>query len=566
MTDMISAKELAIWKIFSSDYILNIPSYQRPYAWGTDQVSELFNDLLDALREGGPSLDLQELPPYFLGSIVLIKELLRPNSDVVDGQQRLTTLTILLSVLRDFFTGDDVDELQKIIFQKANRLTGEPQCFRLKVRSKDQDFFKLNVQDPGATNDLPEHGQGLTDSQNNMRANALKLKELVSNLEDMERDRLAQFIVQRCYLVVVSTANQDSAYKVFAVMNDRGLDLSATDILKAEVLGEFHQNDAEEAKYTEIWESLEDELGRDNFESLFGHIRMIRVRDKARKSLTEEFKKSVLQGTTSRAFIEESLIPYASIFEKILDNAFETRSRSDEINQYLRILNRLDNDDWIPVVLEFISKNHEDPDSIVLFLAGLERLAYSMFIRREYTTNRIRRYGQILKLIGGGDDPLADGSPLGLTVTEIEETRARLDGPIYTMTRIARPVLLRLDELLSAGGARYDFPSISVEHILPQTPDAGSQWIDIFPVEAEREKWVHRLGNLALLPFRKNSQASNYDFDRKKNTYFKKDGRATTFALTTDIIGEDVWNQEVLEDRQERLFGALVDEWRLEVA
>jgi Protein of unknown function DUF262/Protein of unknown function (DUF1524) len=563
VANSIEAKELPITKIFSSDFSFEIPSYQRPYAWGADQVFELFNDLLDSLREGPISLDIQELSPYFLGSIVLIKAAESPNADVVDGQQRLTTLTILLAVLRDASQGDLKGSLQRMIFQKKDDLTGDPECFRLKVRNRDQEFFKAYIQEPAGTNRIPGSDVDLSDSQVRMRGNAIKCKELVGTLNDIERDRLAKYIVQRCYLVVVSAENQDSAYKVFAVMNDRGLDLSTTDILKAEVLSQFQGSEAEETKYTEVWENLEDELGRDNFENLFSHIRMIRVRDKARKSLVEEFKKSVLKDTTSKSFIDDQLIPCATIFEKILDSAYEAHSKSDEINQYLRILNRLDNDDWIPVALNYISRNREKPEAILMFLSALERLAYSMFIRRDYPTTRIRRYGQILKSIADDDDLYSNGSPLDLTTIEIAETKEKLGGPIYTLTRVARPVLLRLDEVLSAGGARYDFATISVEHVLPQSPPAGSEWCSIFPVLEEREAWVHRLGNLALLPFRKNSQASNYDFEKKKNVYFLKDGKVAPFPLTTEIIGTDVWNQKALEERQDRLFGVLVNTWRL---
>ena len=90
MSKKISGAEYPLSKIFSSDFDYVIPSYQRPYAWALDQASELFDDLYDFyIRENEDT--------YFLGSIVLIKEEGKPFSEVIDGQQRLTTLTILLS-------------------------------------------------------------------------------------------------------------------------------------------------------------------------------------------------------------------------------------------------------------------------------------------------------------------------------------------------------------------------------------------------------------------------------------------------------------------------------------
>src|SRR3712207_1048229 len=94
----LSAQEQPLAKIFSDDFAFSIPGYQRPYAWTTEHAGELLDDLLDFMGTDGESRGA--LNPYFLGSIVLIKGL-TPESEVVDGQQRLTTLTILLAVLRE---------------------------------------------------------------------------------------------------------------------------------------------------------------------------------------------------------------------------------------------------------------------------------------------------------------------------------------------------------------------------------------------------------------------------------------------------------------------------------
>lgn len=90
------AAEHPIHEVFSNRFVYTIPHYQRPYAWTSEQAGLLVTDLLAALGTGDG--DVGELDPYFLGSIVLIKEENKPSSSVVDGQQRLTTLVILLSV------------------------------------------------------------------------------------------------------------------------------------------------------------------------------------------------------------------------------------------------------------------------------------------------------------------------------------------------------------------------------------------------------------------------------------------------------------------------------------
>ena len=89
--------------------------------------------------------------------------------------------------------------------------------------------------------------------------------------EESQKLRLTQFLLQRCYLVLVHNPDFDSAYKIFSVLNDRGLDLSIIDILKADVIGKLSQS-KEEEKYTRKWENLEELLGRKDFSELFSYI------------------------------------------------------------------------------------------------------------------------------------------------------------------------------------------------------------------------------------------------------------------------------------------------------
>ena len=101
---------------------------------------------------------------------------------------------------------------------------------------------------------------------------------------------------------------------------------------------------------------------------------------------------------------------------------------------------------------------------------------------------------------------------------------------------------------------------ISIEHVLPQSPKG--EWVEWFPDAEQRAQWTHKIANLVLLSRRKNSQASNYEFDKKKSEYFQKNG-TTTFALTTQVVSESEWTPKVLECRQRELVGALKKEWRL---
>src|SRR5690606_3745467 len=102
---------------------------------------------------------------------------------------------------------------------------------------------------------------------------------------------------------------------------------------------------------------------------------------------------------------------------------------------------------------------------------------------------------------------------LELSTDEIFAMFEKLNGSVYLVTRVVKPLLLRLEQASIDASASYDYPTVTVEHVCPQTVADGSQWQEWFPSQEEHASLVHRLGNLVLLNFRKNSSASNYDFE-----------------------------------------------------
>ena len=140
-----------------------------------------------------------------------------------------------------------------------------------------------------------------------------------------------------------------------------------------------------------------------------------------------------------------------------------------------------------------------------------------------------------------------------------------LSGPLYSLARVCRPVLQRLDEALSTGGASYE-TIVSIEHVLPQTVEDGSEWATLFPDPAERAAWTHRLANLVLLTRRINTKASNWDFERKKKEYFVSKDGASPFPITQGVLQTSQWTAEHLKTRQETLLNKLCKVWNLSSA
>ncbi|MEQ9207691.1 MAG: DUF262 domain-containing HNH endonuclease family protein [Phycisphaerales bacterium] len=554
----ISGHEYSLSKIFSAEFEFSIPPYQRPYAWTTEEAGELFDDLMSFMQDQGDGGE----DPYFLGSIVLIKADGKPDAEVIDGQQRLTTLTILLAALRDNCDSDQAEAIEKYINEPGDLVEAREPKPRLTPRERDTDFFKKYVQDRGGIKKLLSVDTAkLSDPQRNIRDNAALFVERLKSQTGEEAFAFARFIATRCYLVAVATPSMQSAYRIFSVMNDRGLDLLTCDILKSDIIGSIAENHRED--YTTRWEEVEELLGRNAFNELFTHIRMIYMRFKARKSILDEFRSGVLESNPDgENLIAEVIEPYAETYEHICNANYQSAAHAEQINELLRWLNRIDNTDWVPPAIKFVSSHTNDAECVLTFLQKLERLAASLFIRRVVVGKRIERYAKVLEAID--EDTVLDAdSPLMLSAEEQHETISYLDVDLYNShTGVRSYVLLRLDSWLSDGAAMYDTKVITVEHVLPQTIDQESDWGRSWTQES-RERWVHRLGNLVLLARKKNSQAQNFDFDKKKTKYFTDKGGVSSFTLTTQVLNQSSWTVDVVEKRHEELLEKLTKGWDL---
>jgi Protein of unknown function DUF262/Protein of unknown function (DUF1524) len=553
----LEAREVPLHKVFCGDYDFRIPDYQRPYAWETEQAEQLLSDLEEALLRGNGE-------PYFLGSVVLVKDSRTAPAEVIDGQQRLTTLTILLAVLRDLAQNPDVvTDLVRMIAEPGNTVLKLRPKPRLTLRRRDADFFHRYIQTSGSISGLIALNPLTlkTDAQRALQANAIALHTTLATWSDDQRLALCTLLGVQTFLVAVSTPDLDSAHRIFSVMNSRGLDLSPADIFKAHVIGEIEEDASE--TYAMRWEDAEEELGRADFSDLFLHIRMIFSGERARQELLKEFQTQVLdQYKRGRAkeFVDEVLVPYAEAFAVIRDQSYQAGAGSTQVNLWFRRLLQLDNSDWWPTALWAVRHHGGEPAWLCSFFDSLERLAASMFIRRVYTTPRVQRFAELLKELTSGAG--LDSPSLRLTAAERADTVRFLDGDVYFETKTRRYILLRLSEIVAEDDvvATYAAPRITVEHVLPQNPKTDSQWCADFTA-SERLKWTNKLANLVLLSRTKNAQAQNFDFAVKKDKYLKRG--VVTFPLTTQVLGQSSWTPEVLEKRQAELLDLLTAEWRL---
>ncbi len=570
MSVEISANEKLLYKVFCDDYQFNIPGYQRPYAWDTENAKQLFEDLLNAFRDGPD----EKRGNYFLGSIVLVKDKDAAKADVIDGQQRLTTLTILLSVLASMLEDDGMKrEVKNFLMQEEKNLQGIPAAPRLRLREADQDFFEKYIleQNFAALNLFPS-GSIETSSQKCLKQNCEALIQSIQQESDLVGENLTKFIrsiLQKCYLVLVTTSDLSSAFRIFSVLNSRGMPLLTSDIIKAEIIGETDAELREEI--TKDWENYEQRIGRENheFDSFFGHINVIYLRNKARRSTLEVFRENAMKGRAMQAVYSETIVPYAEAHLTIFREENIKLTEPGRIPELLGALQSIGYADWMAPVLYFVREMlgndqlRHDSTYLQDFLVDFERLAASLFITGKTDAQRMARFGRVIGNISENPQATpAEWSELQLTDEEKKQFRDHLEGDVYHLTRTKpRYVLQRLDTFLyeKFEPTRYA-NSVSVEHVLPQNPKADSEWLTWW-TDPEREAWTHRLGNLALLSRRKNTRAGNRPFKEKYDEYFNKG--STTFEITRRIDPNIDWTPEAVERRQKELLKVLYTNWKL---
>ncbi len=563
MSNKITGKEYPLLKIFSSDFEYHIPAYQRPYAWTEEETGILFDDLSEFYKSEDAAKD-----NYFLGSIVLIKDDLDRNADVIDGQQRLTTLTILFAVLADAFTTEDFKISCKRYLQEAgDPLAGIKAQPRLFLRERDQSFFNSYIQNVRLDElDSIDAASLDTEAKVHIQKNCRVLREKLREEFTSEKDLLSfsQFLLNRCFLVAVYTPNQESAFRVFSVMNSRGLDLLPTDIIKSETIGKLPNED--QARYTSIWEEMENVTGREGFNEVFTHTRTIFAKERPKKNLLDEFRENVLKKTEPKELIDTYLKPYSDAYFQLKNCAYTSTQHADEINDLLYWLNKTNNYDWMPPAIKFFAEHQNDSSYILWFVEKLERLASFLLCTAQDVNHRMDRYKWVLVEMDSNpchsiQNPLKN---IELTEWEKQAFMTALDGEIYTMPSLRRNYIIqRVDSFVSDGGATYNSKLFTIEHVLPQNPSEESEWLRIWSDGQQRKYWLNRIANLVPLTRQKNSAAQNYDFSIKKERYFQTKAGVASFALTTQVINYAEWTPDIVSSRQKEILGILREKWNL---
>lgn len=550
--EIVSSK-VKLMEIFSEKFWFLIPEYQRSYVWEDDNIMELLDDLFFAY-ENKPDNE------YFLGSLVL-KKLENeefPEYEVLDGQQRLTTFFIMLAVLRDLIENPkNKNQMQEKIYQEEDEFNGVPERSRItyKIRDNIDEFIKSYIIEENGT--IKEEELNNLKEEKNISVSHMANAILILRRELSKKENIfefAKYLNRKALFIYVSTSNTEDAFRMFTILNDRGIPLTSADILKSENIGAL-DSDKEKQKYAQLWEDIEAKYG-DGFDRFLQFIRTILVKEKARANLLDEFKEKVydkkvlMRGKETFDLVEE----YSDIYEKIID--LQDSNLSNKFKNLITIMKiGLRSEDWIPPLLSYFEKfKYKNLDE---FLTKLEYKFAGDWICGITPTKRLDAMNNILKKIGNcssSEEVLEDENIFNINKEELKNS---ISGDIY-QKQFSKYVLLKLEYLMSDNTVHLSsFNCISVEHVLPQNPKNDSEWNKIF-TEDEKVYWTNKLANLVLISKRKNSALGNSDFKEKKERYLKS--RMDAFKVSKVFIeNSDVWNVEVLKKRQERNIKMIVE-------
>lgn len=608
------AKPIPLKRVFSTDtrYLYNIPLYQRAYTWGLNEWNTLFNDIL--YNDNG----------YFLGSIICVnsaKSTMQNDVEfqLIDGQQRLTSLSILLlaiynklSAYKSNFSENQLDRLKDI--KKEIVMLADPDSdediyiprLRLQVQGNNQeDYLGLLTKYKILSNyDIPKN----IGNRRILKAFNAFTKNIESYLEEDDVDKVKKLFglldkINSSVLVFIEVDSNKDAYMLFESLNNRGIPLSAIDLIKNHLISEA--DDKKNPKVAEQafrqWERIIRLLGeeysdqerflRQYYNSFREELNMdYRSEDDknmyplgylaTKSSILEIYEKminkdyqSFLNELESKAKIYSILINNASDENEIpeLKNSLINLERIQGAPSYLLLLYVISNKDSL-------SLTYDDINKIVEYLV-------KFFVRRNLTDfpntrNLNKIFMDTVSLIRDKNENVVELiiGKLKDESSSDKDFKSKLEDDVYINNYDAtRFLLCYYEEKYSTKEIHTDLwekdkhnKSVwTIEHIFPEGENIPQEWIDMIAdgdkdkADLYREKYVHKLGNLTITGY--NQNLSNMSFDKKKHR--TKDGKDIGYLnklkLNEDVAICDKWKIKNITDRTDKLVNIFMDEFKL---
>ncbi|MEI5988999.1 hypothetical protein A5881_000486 [Enterococcus termitis] len=546
-----------------------IPEYQRSYAWTDEQIQVLFDDLvefteenLDYGKDGTGHTKSKYESTYFLGTIVSYEND-RNEQEIIDGQQRITSLFLLLralytklkSMAETLEVNNFKTQIEACLWEQ-DELTAKVNYEEILITSKvmgdagNEVFSSILM--TGKTEKL---------AKDNYSLNYELFLELIEKYATAQPELLFRFMhntLNKAILLPITADSQDTALTIFSTLNDRGLALSDADIFKAKIYNHLDQNGKEE--FIEFWQQLDEEASNANesIQKLFYYYMFyLRALDNDRNTTTPGIRKYYSKNNFERLYKEDVMKNLSTILNLwlVINNRIELEeeswSKNIEINQVLDGLTSYPNEFWkYPVVIYYL-RYHDKENFESAFLQFLKRLFAVLSARYILTPtiNAVKR--SILNL----NAEIIQSATPKFDFNEIDEKE--LKDKIKTAHRNTVRMMLKI---LAYQHQNTLLPEKwEIEHILPQKWQSS-----YFPPNSDTEvkELVEHLGN--KIPFEKklNVIASNGYFMKKKESYQKSDVQIV-LDLSKDHID---WGLDEIRERDIRISDELfelLNDWGL---
>lgn len=538
------AKECKVQDILTENKRFIIPSYQRPYSWSVDNAEQLIDDIYKSSQS-----DESE---YFIGSMICISKG-QNNFEVVDGQQRLTTLSIIVSELKKTIPLQGIkDDLQKRVLpiDVYSEETEEP---RLIVRKKEYELYKYYI-----LQDLKDYKpERPSDTDLVFISNSEVIRNYLTQLSINDLKLLAKYILQNVYIVFVQTDDIVSSFRLFNVLNSRGLPLSNADLLKNALFESASAHNKKSEQIESAWSQIEDMVGvrkLDKFLTLH-KLSEKKDRDRVLQKGFESFIENLQEQFAGDAIaMSLMLVNSAKNYTKILENDFEHPS----IRRKIASLSNLGVDEWIPPIMAFMNRmarsDNFTMEDFSQFITSFEKVYMHGWLKKQIKSQREMVCYSTLVAVNNDMSFPSIINQINQHADNVGFSLA-LDDDLYeprpNQVNLIKAILLRLDmEQQDESVIKTYTGRITIEHILPQAL-VNEYWIQRFNPQ-EHIYWLHKIGNLTLISGSKNSEAQHYDFIKKKTIYEKLNSKSS-FDLTKDVCKSECWGIEELQDRHEKM-------------
>ena len=566
MSPRFSAATVSIDDLLGKDQqTLTIPDFQRRFAWDRGDIEDLWEDITLAF--------VGESDEYFLGPLVLEGDRPRHKRPIIDGQQRLATITMILAAIRNRLAelhSNGVEwaiksamKLHELIVR--TNMKGDVVSHVLTLGRQDTQSFLRYVQTmPGDLQHLSTDKPINVGSKGRPPRNLIRegmtwvergLNEYVGAIANDEAVadklvRLAEYVRYKVSLIAIEVSDDSDAYAVFESLNARGADLSTTDLVKNHLLSisEEHRRIDLAADWEVLMGILEGQSA-----SHFLRAHWLSTRDHLpERQLYAKIKKEI-RHISPQSFVAE-LTESANIYMGLV-----APPDSDPLAQTLRDLVAMSSRQGIPFLMAaraVFGENHKEFARALGIVEAL--LARNIIVGGQNPNQLAGRFSAWAQAVRRKTKTLEDVSEEAKGMLMLDDDFKRAFEELEGIRSPQARYLLRKIEFHTNSETRLASSGVELEHILPQRPPPS--WVKSVGLPKEEvEALALHLGNITLLGERLNRKAATRPFSDKRDCFYTK----SKITMTSELCKYDTWGTTEIESRQSNLATRAVEIWQL---